>query len=356
MHCAGSNGKAWRALPWLSVCVQVLELRREEVPVVQHLLQPGRDAAGIVRGREVARDDDQLAVARSVLVGGEFHAGCGDSGVERGDCRCCRLVATRAATARLPALALLMLLVHALLLRGVDLSPPAPGAATTAAVQLRTIAAPAPAEPEPAPPPPPLAAVAPPAPPRPARPPARPWRCPGGTGVARRRSLRAARAAVRAGAEPAAAGQRRRGADACGVGGGGPGAVGGRHACLGACVGSRGSRRRRAAAALRHADPAARHAALRAAAWPPGRQRRAALAARGRPLHAAAGGFSGRPERADAGQRGRARRPRPGAVAFHRPAGAPRRGGGQLPARGRANPLFRAVDGGAAGSPACRTG
>ncbi|QTN23437.1 DUF3108 domain-containing protein [Rhizobacter sp. AJA081-3] len=68
------------------------------------------------------------------------------------------------------ALAALTLLVHVLLLRGVDLSPPAPGAATSGAVvQLRTIAAPVPAEPEPPP-----VAVATPAPPRPARPPARP--------------------------------------------------------------------------------------------------------------------------------------------------------------------------------------
>ena len=55
---------------------QVLELRREEVPVVEHLLQARRDAAGIVGGREVARDDDELAVARAVLVGGELHRAC----------------------------------------------------------------------------------------------------------------------------------------------------------------------------------------------------------------------------------------------------------------------------------------
>jgi len=70
------------------------------------------------------------------------------------------------------ALAALMLLVHGLLLRSVDLSPPQPGEPTGSAVQLRTIAAPAPAEPEPAPPPP--ATVAAPAPVRPARLPARP--------------------------------------------------------------------------------------------------------------------------------------------------------------------------------------
>jgi hypothetical protein len=73
MHMRGSKGKAWRALPWFSVVVQVLQLGREEVPVVQHLLQPGGDAGRIMRRAQVARDDDQLAVARAVLVGGEFH-------------------------------------------------------------------------------------------------------------------------------------------------------------------------------------------------------------------------------------------------------------------------------------------
>jgi len=74
------------------------------------------------------------------------------------------------------ALAALTLLVHALLLGGVDLSPPRPGEPTGAVVQLRTIAAPVPAEPEPPTPPP--VAVATPAPPRPARPPARPVAAP----------------------------------------------------------------------------------------------------------------------------------------------------------------------------------
>ena len=55
---------------------QVLELRRQEVPVVEDLLQARRDRAGIVGGREVARDDDELAVARAVLVGGELHRAC----------------------------------------------------------------------------------------------------------------------------------------------------------------------------------------------------------------------------------------------------------------------------------------
>ena len=77
------EGEGVARLAVVERCVQVLELRRQEVPVVQHLLQPGGDAGGIVRRVEVARDDDQLAVARSVLVGGEFHAACGDSGCRK---------------------------------------------------------------------------------------------------------------------------------------------------------------------------------------------------------------------------------------------------------------------------------
>ena len=56
--------------------VEVFELRRDEVPVVQHLLQRAGDAAGVVRTGHVARDDDQEPVARAVLQGSEFHA-CG---------------------------------------------------------------------------------------------------------------------------------------------------------------------------------------------------------------------------------------------------------------------------------------
>ena len=55
--------------------VQVFELRRQEVPVVQQLLHARGDAGGEVGAVQVARDDDQLAVARTVLVGGEFHRG-----------------------------------------------------------------------------------------------------------------------------------------------------------------------------------------------------------------------------------------------------------------------------------------
>ena len=53
--------------------VQVLQLRREEVPVVQHLLQAVGDAGRIMGCREVARDDDELAVARAVFVSCQFH-------------------------------------------------------------------------------------------------------------------------------------------------------------------------------------------------------------------------------------------------------------------------------------------
>lgn len=53
--------------------VQVLQLRRHETPVVEHLLQAVGDAGGVVGEREVARHDDELAVAGAVLEGGEFH-------------------------------------------------------------------------------------------------------------------------------------------------------------------------------------------------------------------------------------------------------------------------------------------
>ena len=66
----------------------------------------------------------------------------------------------------LVVLALLALLVHTLLLSGVDLSAPRPGAAQTAAVQVRTLPAVAPPDPSPPSPPVPVAAA-----PRPARPP-----------------------------------------------------------------------------------------------------------------------------------------------------------------------------------------
>ena len=73
MHLRGLEREGMARLAAVQRRGQVLELRREEVPVVEHLLQASGDAAGIVRGREVARDDDELAVARAVLVGGKLH-------------------------------------------------------------------------------------------------------------------------------------------------------------------------------------------------------------------------------------------------------------------------------------------
>jgi len=52
---------------------EILQLGGNEVPVVQRLLQGVGDTGGVMRGAEVARDNNQLAVARAVLVGGEFH-------------------------------------------------------------------------------------------------------------------------------------------------------------------------------------------------------------------------------------------------------------------------------------------
>ena len=68
-------------------------------------------------------------------------------------------------------LAALTLLVHGLLLGGLDLSPPAPGETAGAPVQIRTIPAPAAETVEPVPvPEPPVAVAAPPAPAKPVRP------------------------------------------------------------------------------------------------------------------------------------------------------------------------------------------
>lgn len=72
-------------------------------------------------------------------------------------------------------LAALTLLVHGLLLGGLDLSPPAPGETASAPVQIRSIPAPAAETVQPAPvPETPVAVVAPPAPVKPARPAAPP--------------------------------------------------------------------------------------------------------------------------------------------------------------------------------------
>jgi len=57
----------------VQLVVQVLQLGRKEVPVIQHLLELAGYAGRIMGRAQVARDDKQLAVARAVFVGGEFH-------------------------------------------------------------------------------------------------------------------------------------------------------------------------------------------------------------------------------------------------------------------------------------------
>jgi hypothetical protein len=54
--------------------VQVVQLRADEIPVVQRLLELVGDAGRIMRGLEVAGHNHQLSVARAVIVSGEFHA------------------------------------------------------------------------------------------------------------------------------------------------------------------------------------------------------------------------------------------------------------------------------------------
>ena len=71
----GVEGEGMARLALVQRLVQVFELRRQEVPVVQQLLHARGDAGGEVGAVQVARDDGQLAVARTVLVGGEFHRG-----------------------------------------------------------------------------------------------------------------------------------------------------------------------------------------------------------------------------------------------------------------------------------------
>jgi hypothetical protein len=74
MHCRIEREGVARAAA-VQLVVQVLQLGREEVPVVQHLLQLAGDAGRIMGCAQVARDDNQLAVARAVFVGSEFHGG-----------------------------------------------------------------------------------------------------------------------------------------------------------------------------------------------------------------------------------------------------------------------------------------
>ena len=50
-----------------------LQAWRDPSPVVERLLQGGGDGGHGEVARQIAADDDQLAVARAVLQGGEFH-------------------------------------------------------------------------------------------------------------------------------------------------------------------------------------------------------------------------------------------------------------------------------------------
>src|SRR5207249_1843225 len=52
-----------------------LDLGRERVPVVEQALQRAGDAGDGDRSGAIAGDDQQLAVARAILPGGEPHAG-----------------------------------------------------------------------------------------------------------------------------------------------------------------------------------------------------------------------------------------------------------------------------------------
>ena len=54
---------------------QRLQLRSDEVPVLQRLLQSGGNAAGVAGAAQIARDDSEMPVARAVVERGQFHAG-----------------------------------------------------------------------------------------------------------------------------------------------------------------------------------------------------------------------------------------------------------------------------------------
>ena len=73
MHISGTNAKAWRALPWFSVTYRSCSCGDRKFQSSSTCCMRVGDAGRKMGGREVARDDDQLAVARAVLVGGEFH-------------------------------------------------------------------------------------------------------------------------------------------------------------------------------------------------------------------------------------------------------------------------------------------
>ena len=59
----GVKRKGVAGLALIQRVIQILQLWRHEVPVIQHLLQLGGDAGRIMRGGQVTRDDDELAVA-----------------------------------------------------------------------------------------------------------------------------------------------------------------------------------------------------------------------------------------------------------------------------------------------------
>ena len=55
--------------------IHVLQLRADEVPIVQCLLHAAGNAGGVLGVAEVTRDDDELAIARAIFVSCEFHVG-----------------------------------------------------------------------------------------------------------------------------------------------------------------------------------------------------------------------------------------------------------------------------------------
>jgi hypothetical protein len=52
---------------------QVLQLRLQKTPVVEHLLQPPGDAAGMERHAQIVRHHHQLAITRAIPVACKFH-------------------------------------------------------------------------------------------------------------------------------------------------------------------------------------------------------------------------------------------------------------------------------------------
>ena len=66
--------------------VQGVQLRGDEGPVVERRLQGRGDAVGDVGGFQVARDHDQLAVARFVVEGGKFHGRYSNAAPRSSEC------------------------------------------------------------------------------------------------------------------------------------------------------------------------------------------------------------------------------------------------------------------------------